>query len=93
MDLEFDNWFDNMYTQLRKVARKHGFSVNVPTKNGIHQFADFIIVLNENSMLGLTLNPESSVQPFKLFPQGVNMGLSEIDEFLDGFAVARDNLG
>lgn len=94
MDLEFDNWFDNMHSKLREVARKHGFNVRIYGKrNDPSQFADFTIILDEHSMLGLTLNPELSVKPFKVFPDGVDIGLNEIDEFLDGFEVARNTLG
>lgn len=88
----FEYWFDNMYLKLKEVTRKHDLSVRIPSKNGIHQFADFIIILDNHSMLGLTLNPELSVKPFKIFPEGAPIGLNEIDEFLDGFVVARDNL-
>lgn len=89
----FEYWHDDMYLKLSEVAKKHDLSVSIPSKNGIHQFADFIIVLDDHSMLGLTLNPEMSVKPFKIFPQGAEIGLDEIDDFLDGFVVARNNLG
>jgi hypothetical protein len=85
-------WFDHMYLKLSEVAKRHDLSVSIPTQNGIHQFADFIIVLDDHNMLGLTLNPELSVKPFKIFPEGAEIGLDEIDDFLDGFEVARNNL-
>lgn len=93
-DQSFEYWFDNMYLKLKEVARKHGFTVNIfGKKNDPTQFADFMIALDDHSMLGLTLNPEMSVKPFKIFPEGADIGLNEIDDFLDGFVVARDNLG
>lgn len=88
---QFEYWFDNMYLKLREVARKHGFTVRIFGKtNDPTQFADFMIALDEHSMLGLTLNPEMAVKPFKIFPEGVDIGLNEIDEFLGEFEVAHD---
>ena len=94
-DQSFEYWFDNMYLKLSEVAKAHGFSLRIYGKkrNDPTQFADFTILLDEHSMLGLTLNPELSVKPFKIFPDGADIGLNEIDEFLDGFEVARNTLG
>jgi hypothetical protein len=94
MNLEFDIWFDDTYSKLREVAKKHGFNVRTygKRKSDPSKFADFTIILDDHSMLGLTLNPELSAKPFKVFPDGVDIGLNEIDEFLDGFEVARNTL-
>jgi hypothetical protein len=85
------DWFEEMHKNLRKVVRKHGFMVGV-TQNRGGEFADFIINIDEANMMGLKLNPALAVKPFKLFPYDKDMGLDDIDEFLEGYAMARENL-
>jgi hypothetical protein len=79
-----------MHKNLRKVARKHGFMVGAsPNRGG--DFADFIINIDEANMMGLKLNPALSVKPFKLFPYDKDMGLDDIDKFLEGYALPHES--
>lgn len=79
-----------MHKQLRIVARKHGFAVNVPSNPGEgSSFADFIIVIDDSSMLGLKLRPALSTMPFELYPYGKLVGLDDIEEVLSDFALRR----
>src|SRR6476660_1733166 len=89
MDKNELDWHEQMYTNLRKVARKHGFMVAV-TQNRGGDFADFIININERDMMGLKLKPALSVKPFSIFPYDKDMGLDELDKFLEGYALARE---
>jgi len=83
------DWYEQMHTNLRKVARKHGFMVGAsPNRRG--EFADFVINIDEANMMGLKLNPALSVKPFRLFPYDKDMGLDDIDEFLEGWSLGRE---
>lgn len=84
-------WKEELYRNLRKVARKYGFHVSVIRggDNSKGDFAEFIISIDAANMLGLKLNPPLAVKPFQIFPQGKDIGLDEIDEFLEGYALMR----
>jgi hypothetical protein len=84
------DWHEQMHTNLRKVARKYGFMVAV-TQNRGGDFADFIINIDEANMMGLKLNPALAVKPFKLFPYDKDMGLDDIDKFLEGYALPHES--
>lgn len=86
------DWTDKMYSNLRHVARKYGFQVSTVTVKGKDDFAEFIIKIDEVSMIGLKMNPPFSTKPFRLFPYDTDIGLNEIDEYLEGYALARENL-
>jgi len=92
MEIKNDlDWYEQMHSNLRKVARKHGFMVGAsPNRGG--EFADFIINIDEANMMGLKLNPALSVKPFRLFPRNEDMGLDDIDKFLEGWTLARETL-
>jgi hypothetical protein len=42
-------------------------------------------------MMGLKLNPALAVKPFKLFPYDKDMGLDDIDKFLEGYALPHES--
>jgi hypothetical protein len=92
---EYLHWHDQMYRQLRGVASKHGFSVSTVAghrgiKSSKTEFADFIINLDEANMIGLKLNVPLAVKPFQLFPFEKYIGLDELDELLQDWAVADE---
>jgi len=89
MNFEEIKWKEEMYTNLRRVARKHGFTVSTVGHGSKGEFADFIVNIDDNNMMGLKLNTPLAVKPFQLFPYEKHMGLDEIDEFLEGYALAR----
>jgi hypothetical protein len=40
-------------------------------------------------MMGLKLNPPLAVKPFKLFPNNLDLGLDDIDEYLESHFLAQ----
>ena len=91
---QYDEWFTEMHRNLRKVARTHGFTVNVIEKWDQKErgnFADFIININKDSMLGLKLRPPLSTKPFEIYPYGKIIGLDDINQVLAEWAVARES--
>jgi hypothetical protein len=92
-NLEEMHWFDENYLKLSEVAKKHGFSVSVTGggSDGKGDFADFIININDDNMLGLKLNPALAVKPFQIFPYGKDAGLDDIDEVLGEWSLTHES--
>ena len=88
MNYEEIVWKEEMYRNLRKVARKFEFNVSAVGSNK-GEFAEFIINIDEANMMGLKLNPALAVKPFQIFPYGKDVGLDEIEELLEGYALMR----
>ena len=86
---EFEHWHDEMYIKLSEVDRKYEFVVNIPSKNKEDDFANFIINLNDNSMLGLKLRSPLVTEPFEIYPYGRIVGLDVIDDMLKDFATLK----
>jgi hypothetical protein len=86
---EYLHWHDEMYRQLRGLASKHGFTISTISSHDMN-FADFIINLDEANMIGLKLNVPLAVKPFQLFPFEKYIGLDELDELLEDWAVADE---
>lgn len=86
----FEQWHDEIYLELSEVAKKYGFFVNIPSKNKEgDDYANFIINLNDNSMLGLKLTPLLSEKPFEIYPYGKIVGFAEIEDMLKDFSTLK----
>lgn len=82
-------WETELASKLYDLADSFGFQLS-RTRNTNNSFADFIIKVDEANMIGFNLNVALAVKPFKLFPQGIDMGLDEIEEFFEEIARNKD---
>lgn len=82
-------WDMQMYNQVRAIARKHNFTTSM-VKGNSENMADLIVHVDDESMIGLKINPPLSVKPLTLFPYGKPLGIDELDEFFEGCKMGSD---
>ncbi|GAB6499988.1 hypothetical protein bcgnr5369_67880 [Bacillus cereus] len=77
-----DTFQHKLMMKLDEEVEKKGYSLSVISGSDGVTMAQYVITIDEESMVGISVNPPMATKPFTLFPYNQLVTLEEVLELL-----------